>query len=168
MATITPGTGGTLTSTTLESIFHEALNTAILYELDLTKNPQSIRNITLSIDLANNRATGTFSFAATKAIGASGGTTFTPNEHLSNSGFTPGTGGTIKSAGINSAIVEIAELIQAREADSLKNPTATQNITGLTYDSEANNIAGTFSYIITQAIDATGKTVITGKTYLLD
>lgn len=168
MAAITPGTEGTLASTTLEGIFHEALNTAILYELDTAKNPQTIRNITLSIDLANNRATGTFSFAATKAIGATGGTTFTPNEHLTSTGFTPGTGGTIKSAGINSAIVEIAELIQAKEADSLKNPTATQNITGLTYDSEANNIAGTFSYAITQAIDTAGKTVLTGKPYLLD
>lgn len=168
MATITPGVGGTLLSTTLEGAFHEALNTCILYELDTVKNTNNTRNITLSVDLANNRASGTFAFAATKVIGQTGGTTFTPTEYLSTTGFVPGTGGTIKSAGIASAIVEIAELIQFKEGDSLKNPTSTQSITGLTYDSEANSIAGTFSYTIAQSLNSSGQTLVTGKTYLLD
>lgn len=168
MTTITPGTGGTIKSTTLENAFHEALTLCIGYERDTAKNPSNLRNITLSINLADNKATGTFSFGLTKEISATGSITHTTAEYLTNTAFASGTGGTIVSNTIASAILEIAERIQTLEANSLKNPTAIQQITGITYDSEQLSVSGTFDYAVVSIVDATGKTVISAKPYLVD
>lgn len=168
MAAITPGTGGTLKSSILENAFHEALNQCISYERDATKNPSSLRNITLSINLADNKATGTFSFGLTKEISTSGSITHTVSEYLTSTGFSSGTGGTIVSNTIASAILEIAERLQTLEANSAKNPTALQQITGITYDSEQLSVSGTFDYAVLSSVDSAGNISISAKPYLLD
>lgn len=168
MTAITPGTGGTIKSTTLENAFHEALNQCIGYERDTSKNPSNLRNITLSINLADNRATGTFSFGLTKEISSTGSITHTVSEYLTSTGFSSGTGGTIVSNTIASAILEIAERIQTLEANSAKNPTALQQITGINYDSEQLTVAGTFDYAVVSTVDTTGNISISAKPYLLD
>lgn len=169
MATITPGTDGTLKSTTLENALHEALLRCISYELDTAKNPLVTRNIVMSCDFAQNKVTGSFSFGLLVSIDSTTGTsTNTILEYLTNSGYLPGTGGTIKSAIISAAIVEIAERIQILDRNSLKNPTAKNTITGLTYDSEANTVSGNFEYELSVVLGASGVSTITAKTYLLD
>lgn len=69
---------------------------------------------------------------------------------------------------IASAILEIAERIQTLEANSAKNPTALQQITGINYDSEQLTVAGTFDYAVVSTVDTTGNISISAKPYLLD
>lgn len=168
MATLTPGTGGTLKSTTIENGFHEALSRVALAEQDSNKNTQGLTRVTMSSDIRTNRITGTFTFALTKETTASGSTSFVVVEHLSNSGYVAGTGGTIKSPGLCAAIVEIAEAIQSKEQLSSKNPSAINVITGLTYDSETLLVSGSFDYSTVPTMTASGELSIAAKTYLLD
>lgn len=168
MTTITPGTGGTLKSTTLENAFHECLVKGLSYELDSTKNPSSIKNITLALDLATNRARGTFSFSFGLELGTTGQMTVTVSEYLTSTGFTSGTGGTVRSNTIASAIVEIAEMLQAKDRLPSKNPSQANTITGLSYDSETLVVTGAFEYGIVTSVEATGNTIISAKNYLLD
>lgn len=168
MAAITPGNGGTLRSTILENAFHEALSRVILWELDVTKNPQNNSTVTLISDFRAGRNSGTFTFTVGRETVPTGATSFPIQEHLTNTGFTPGTGGFIKSATIGGAIVELAEAIQTREKNSLKNPQGLNIITSLNYESEADRVTGVFDYLILQSVDASGNVITIAKPYLLD
>ena len=169
MSTITPGTSGSLQSTTLENALNEAIALAISYELDATKNPQSLKNLTQSYDLATNTCTATFTFPLSIVIDSNGRIIPTVTEYLSSTGFTPGNPvGTIKSSGIAATIVEVCERIQTLDRNSLKNPSNNNTITGLTYDSEALTVTGAISFGIVPAILPTGIISIVAKQYLLD
>lgn len=169
MATLTAGTAATLKSLTVEGAFYEALSRIRLLELDSTKNTQNLNNVTLSIDQTASRLTGSFNFPATKSLAADGSVNWLISPYLTNTGFTPGSPvGTIKSASISAAIVELAELIQARESDTSKNPQSIQGITELNYDSEASRVSGSFDIALDIALAATGETQVKAKTYLLD
>lgn len=168
MATLTAGTGGTLKSVTLENGFHEALSHVALAEQDSNKNTQQLTRVTMSSDIRTSRVTGTFTFALTKETTTTGSTSFVVVEHLANSGYTAGTGGTIKSAGLCSAIVELAEAIQSKEQLTSKNPSSINTITGLTYDSETLLVSGSFDYQTVPTMSAAGELSIAAKTYLLD
>lgn len=168
MATLTPGTGGTLKSVTLENGFHEALSRAVLAEQDSTKNTQALSRLTMSNDLRTSRITGTFTFALTKQFTETGAVSFVVVEHLTNTGYTAGTGGTIKSPGLCAAIVEIAEALQSKEQVSSKNPSAINVITGLTYDSETLLVSGSFDYSTVASMTTAGDLAVTAKTYLTD
>lgn len=169
MSTITPGTTGSLKSTTLENALHEALLLCISYELSTTKNPLATRNIVMACDFSQNKVTGSFTFGLLVSVDSTTGTpTNTILEYLTNSGYAPGGGGTIKSSIISAAIVEIAERIQIQDRNSLKNPTAKNTITGLSYDSEANTVSGNFDYEIVVTIGTDGVPTVAAKTYLLD
>lgn len=122
----------------------------------------------MSNDVRTSRITGTFTFALTKETTTTGSTSFVVVEHLSNSGYVAGTGGTIKSTGLCAAIVEIAEAIQSKEQLSSKNPSAINVITGLSYDSETLLVSGSFDYSTVAVISANGELTMSAKTYLLD
>jgi hypothetical protein len=166
MATLTPGTGGTLKSTSLEQCFHEALCRAVLLEQDSTKNPRGLNRLTLRQDARNGQAEGSFTFEVSKAI-SGGNPIFTAIEHLT-SGYSPGTGGTLKSLGLCGAILELAELIQAKQPLKSKNPQSFKTITALTYDSVGLVVAGLFDYPIVELLTSSGEFATTAKTYLLD
>jgi hypothetical protein len=168
MAVLTPGTGGTLKSVTLENGFHEALSRVALAEQDSNKNTQGLGRVTMTCDVRASRITGTFTFALTKETTATGSTSFVVVEHLSNSGYSAGTGGTLKSAGLCGAVVELAEAIQNKEQLSSKNPSAVNTITGLTYDSETLLVSGGFDYSTVPTMSASGDLSISAKVYLLD
>lgn len=168
MATYTPGTGGTLKSTTLENAFHEALNSAINFEKDTAKNPQNQQKIGLSINAVTRSATGSFTFSLTKEITTAGTISFPVTDYFTTSGFTPGTGSTIKSANLPAAIVELAELLQTREQNSTKNPQNLNTITSLNYDSEALTVDCTFAYNLDAAMATDGGLSLKAKTYLAD
>ncbi|AFZ22366.1 hypothetical protein [Allocoleopsis franciscana] len=168
MATLTPGTGGTLKSTTLENGFHEALSRVALAEQDITKDTQVLTRVTMSNDVRASRITGTFTFALTKETTSAGSTSFIVADHLTNSGYAAGTGGTIKSATLPAAIVEIAEALQSKEQITSKNSSNINTITGLTYDSETLLVSGSFDYSTVATMSASGELTVSAKTYLTD
>lgn len=168
MATLTPGTGGTLKSVSLENAFHEALSRVAIAEQDSTKNTQALTRVTMSNDIRTSRVTGSFTFALQKETTASGSIAFVVVEHLTGIGYAAGAGGTLKSAGLCGALVELAELIQSREQTTSKNPSSINAITGLTYDSETLLVSGTFDYSTIPTVSGTGELIISAKTYLLD
>ena len=168
MATLTPGTGGTLKSVSLENGFHEALSRVALAEQDSNKNTQGLTRVTMNGDIRTARITGTFTFALNKETTAAGATSFVVVEHLTGTSYAAGTGGTIKSAGLCAAIVEIAEAMQSKEQLASKNPSAINVITGLTYDSETLLVSGSFDYSLNLTMTASGELSIAAKTYLLD
>lgn len=168
MATLTPGTSGTLKSVTLENAFHEALSRVALAEQDATKNTQALSRVTMSNDLRTSRITGSFTFPLTKETTATGSISFVTVEHLTGLNYTAGSGGTLKSPGLCAAVVELAELIQTKEQSTAKNPQSINSITGLTYDSETLLVSGSFDYSTVATVSAAGEVVIAGKTYLLD
>lgn len=168
MATLTPGTGGTLKSVILENAFHEALSRVALAEQNSTQNTQALTRVTMSNDIRTSRITGTFTFALTKETTATGSTSFVVVEHLSGINYAAGTGGTLKSGGLCAAVVEIAEGIQSKEQLTSKNPSSLNTITGLTYDSESLLVSGNFDYQTVATVSATGELTVTAKTYLLD
>lgn len=168
MATLTPGTGGTLKSVSLENAFHEALSRVALAEQDSTKNTQALSRVTMTNDVRSSRVTGTFTFALSKETTATGSIAFVVVEHLIGTGYAAGTGGTLKSPGLCAAVVEIAEAIQSKEQITSKNPSSLNAITGLSYDSETLLVSGSFDYQTVPTMSATGELSIAAKTYLLD
>lgn len=168
MTTFTPGTGGTLKSTTLEAAFHEALSLAAIAEQDPLKNPQAMSRIVMSLNIRTGQVTGTFTFEVVPTIASDGSTSFPITEYLQNTGYTKGTGGGLNSAGLCGAIVELAEKIQAKESLSSKNPQGLNGVTGLDYGSESKVVSASFDYLTTGAVTTTGAYSSTAKTYLLD
>lgn len=167
MATLTPGTEGTLKSATLETAFHEALSLAAIFEQDPLKNPQALSRIVMSLDIRTGQIKGNFTFEVTPTTAADGSTSFPVVEYLQNTGYTKGTGGGLISAGLCGAIVEIAEKIQAKEALSSKNPQGLNGVSGLNYGTETKIVNASFDYMVAGAV-TTGAYSCTAKTYLLD
>lgn len=168
MATIIPGTGGTLKASTLEGAFHEALMRIAIAEQDPTKNIQALTCVTIHSNIRSSRITGTFAFRLIKQVSSTGSTQFVITEHLINTGYTTPTAGTIKSAGICGAFIEIAENILSKEQLTSKNPSSLHSIKELRYDPTALTVSGYFDYLTIETISPLGDLVISGKTYLLD
>lgn len=167
MAIHTPGAGGTLKSTSIEAAFHEALSLVALAEQDPTKNPQNLTRLSLGLNLRTSQITGSFSFTVEPLVAADGATTFPVIEYLSV-GYVTGSGGTLKSAGLCSAVVELAELMQAKQRLLSKNPTGLFAVRKLDYNSEAKFVSGFFDYFVTGAVTTSGIFSATAKTFLLD
>lgn len=169
MAGLTLGTGNTIKSNLLEAAFYEVASRIRLLELDASKNTSNANNVTLNLDQTAQRISGSFTFSATKTIATDGSVNWIITPYLVSTGFTPGNPtGTIKSANISAALVELAELIQIREADTGKNPQSIQSITELNYDSEANRVSGAFDFAVNITLAATGETQVRVQAYLLD
>jgi hypothetical protein len=168
MATLTPGTGGTLKSTTLEAAFHEALSLAAVAEQDPLKNPQALSRIVMGLNVRTGQVTGTFTFEVVPTTGSDGSTAFPVTEYLQNTGYAKGTGGGLSSAGLCGAIVELAEKIQAKERLSSKNPQGLNGVAGLNYATETQVVSASFDYLVTGSVSTTGAYICTAKTYLLD
>lgn len=178
MGSITPGVNGTLKSNTLENALYEALNIALIWENDTTKNPNNERNITLTEDRAAKRITASFDFKITRERTANGATSFPVQTALVSTGYAVGTGTTnvsgttvppsIISTNIYAAIVEICEEIQRRDNDQVKNPQGLNTVTALNYDSEALTVTGSISMVVDFSTDSTGSVVSRARTYLID
>lgn len=168
MATLTPGTGGTLKSTTLEAAFHEALSLAAILEQDPLKNPQALSRISMNLNVRTGQVTGTFSFEVIPTTATDGSTSFPVTEYLQNTAYAKGTGGGLVSAGLCGAIVELAEKIQAKERLASKNPQGLNGISGLNYGTETQIVNASFDYLVTGSVIAPGAYSCVAKTYLLD
>lgn len=168
MGSITVGIAATLKSNTIENILYEALTIASIWENDLVKNPTAEKRIALAVDIAAKRLTASFNQKISREKTASGSTTFPVQSQFVNSGYSAGTGGTIVSSNIYSAIVEICEEIQKRDADQSKNPQGLNTVLSLSYDSETLIVTGSVNLAIDVTTDGTGNNVTRAKVYLLD
>lgn len=165
MAVITPGTG-TLKSVTLEGAFVEALFLLSIFEGSTTNNPNGTRRLTMTFSPSTKKLTGSWTFDAVPALDTSGNPIFTIQTHLTGVGFTPGTA--VKSANLPAAIVELANMINFKEADVAKNPGANQKITALDNSGEDRSSTGSFDFDLTLTVNTDGSTKLVGSSYLLD
>lgn len=167
MATITPGTGGTLRSTTIEGALCEALKLLKGYEQDSVKNPANLNYVfTYSQDFVTNRIDTTWSIPVQRVIDSTGGTTYRCAEYLTSVGYAAGTGGTLKSTTLANVILEISEKMQELEANPLKNTRALNQLTG-SIQMDTLTFTGSFSGTITGTPNTSGKTETTIAEYLL-
>lgn len=167
MASLTPGTGGTLKSTSIEAAFHEALCLATLAEQDSLKNPQKLRRVGLSLDLRMSQVSGSFSFVFEPTAATDGAATFPITEYLIGINYAKGTGGELKSSALCGAIVELAEKIQAKQRLTSKNPSGMFAITRLAYNSDVKIVSGFFAYNVTGSV-VNGIFSTAAKTFLMD
>lgn len=180
MTTITPGTGATITSTTIESFFCGAIWLLQNLESDVARNPSGINNVTSTISDDSRSISGSANFLTTVESDTNGKALFTTTDYLTtpanaSAHWIPGTGGTIKSATIQGAIFEAVRFINNLESQVAKNPEGKKTVSWSlqsSNDSEVSTVnialAITFTnFPLTYSFNAAGTQTLTGKAYLL-
>lgn len=166
MAIFTPGTSGTLKSTTLENALFEAIQLMLQRERDTTINPSGENRITFSLD-QNLALSGNCTFPAIETINSlDGSINWNITNYLPGATFNNG-GGTLKAGNLPAAIIEIAKRIQSLEVQPTKN---TQNLNkiNIVYDSDPSIVTLTFQAdLIISGFTATG-VQYAATTYLND
>ncbi|MFQ4134759.1 hypothetical protein PGN35_000395 [Nodosilinea sp. PGN35] len=167
MATVTPGTGGTIKSTTAEGQAHEILTFLGIKQRNLTTNPGEIAKVTGQHDQQALIYSGTYEFSVTQSISASGSLTLEAVPYLVGTGFQVGTGGTFKGNSPEKYALEVLMYLQSLELNPVLNPQNRNLITG-TYNSDTGLYQGSFSIPVILAIDAASGVVNYGANpYLL-
>lgn len=168
MASLAPSTNGSLRSNTLENALYEALIVASNWELDTAKNPTAEIKIAIQQDFGAKRLNANFTFNLGREKTATGSTAFPVLCQLTNTNYSPGSGGTLVSTNIYAAIIEICEEVQKRDAITNKNPLGLNTVTSLNYDSETLIVTGSVSFVVDTTIDSTGGAVSRARIYLID
>lgn len=154
MATISPGSGGTFTSTTAEQRCLEALAFLHRAERDATLTNTTTRAIAGSFSLDTLTFTGTYSIPCAQTIAATGGLAITAIPYLSGVVFNPGTGEkTLNSTAIEAYCLEALQYLQWLESQSSRNPQSRNYVSG-SFNAENGLYSGTFSIPITFTFDA--------------
>lgn len=179
MASITPGSGATITATTAEKFLPAAIWLLQSLENDPIRNPSVINNVTSSMSDDNQSLTASISFFASVSDDSNGNAVFTALDYLTNPSGQPahwiaGTGGTIQSATIQGAILEIVRFIDNLENTSAKNPQAKKcvsyTITSASLGSatpSANVSINITNFPLETTRAADGTQTVKGKDYLL-
>lgn len=128
MAVITPGSGATITASSIEAFFPGIIWLLQNLEADTLKNPSGANNVTSSISDDSRSLNATLTFLATVDDDASGKCLLTCLDYLTQpSGqsayWNPGSGGTITGQTIQTAGFEAARLIDKLENTAANNPT---------------------------------------------
>lgn len=168
MGSVTPGSGGTLKSVTIENALYEALTLASNWESDVLKNPTLESKIAIQTSFATKTLDANFTFKLEKSFSTTDATSFPVVTQLIGTNYSAGTGGTIVAPNIYAAIVRICEEIQNREASVNKNPLTKNSITVLNYASETLTVTGSINMSLDFTTDSTGSVVSRARTYLLD
>lgn len=166
MASITPGTSGTIKSTKIESHLLEIITFAKAQELDTSKNPAPPKNYIQGYTFTDTLFRCNLSIPSNRITNEIGEPTFSTADYLSGVTFTPGTDGTFKSTNFAAYLVECVLYAQDLEADTSKNPSGADRITG-NFDINPNVFSGTVEIPIVPSVGTDGKTVYTAKEYLL-
>lgn len=167
MATVTPGMGGTIKSTTAEGQAHEILSFISLKQLSEVTNPGQVSNVLAGHDQQAQLFNGTYQFSVSQVIDGSGNLTLSVNSYLVGSGFQVGTGGTFKGNSPEKYCLEALMYLQNLERDPTKNPSSRNYVTG-TYNSDTGLYQGSFSLPIIFSLDAgTGVVNYGADPYLL-
>ncbi len=165
MASITPGTGGTAQSTTLEGLIHELCSLVINAENDANKNPEGLKNFTATH--YQNRGTYSCSFAipVIQVVNTQSGVQYTAREYLVNTGFTPGTSGTFTNSGLLGTLMAALLFAQSYESNATSNPDAINNITGK-IDTDTFEFVGNLDLSVTQSPTVLGQVSYEAIPYL--
>ncbi|WP_293126885.1 hypothetical protein [Microcoleus sp. bin38.metabat.b11b12b14.051] len=160
MAIVTPGTGATLQSPTLEGQFVQLVE--FFQAIEKTGGNQT-SYFASSFDSDDLLFSGTFSVPILP--GATGAVFSGDTARFLIGTFAPGTGGTFTQATALDYFLAVAMRLVTFQNDVTKNP---QNATNVTLEIDANkNIAsGTFNLPFTKTVTPTG-IAITPGTYLL-
>lgn len=175
MAVITPGSGATISVTKLEEFFAGAIWLLQTLEADSTRNPTAINNVTSSANDDSQTMTANINFRAGITSDSNGNASITCIDYLvtpsgAEAHWTPGTGGTIKSATLQGAIFEAARLIDSKENNSSTNSTGAKNVTWNISNGEQGSTSSvvqisvsSFPLVITIS---NGTATLKGKEYL--
>lgn len=165
MATITPGTGATIKSSSAEGQAVEILTYLQLQGTNTARNTLGANNIVGTVDLDQQVYSGTFSLPATQTISNSGSLSIVATPYLSGVIFSPGTGGTFKSETPEAYALEVLMALQGIEQTPGRNPNNANNVTG-SYNSDTRIYSGSFSLPVDVSIDESGGVSITADPYL--
>jgi hypothetical protein len=167
MATVTPGTGGTIKSTTAEGQLHEIMSFLSINQASIGTNPSEATNVSCSHDQQALLFSGTYQFSVAQTIAANGSLTLAVNPYLVGTAFQEGSGGTFKSNTPEGYALEVLMYLQNRELNPSFNPNNRNNITG-SYNSDTGLYQGSFSIPVILGIDAVSGVVNYGANpYLL-
>lgn len=167
MASVTPGTGGTIKSTTAEGQAHEILSFISLKQLSDVINPGQVSNVLATHDQQARTFSGTYQFSVSQAIDGGGSLTLSANSYLVGPGFQEGTGGTFKGNTPEKYALEVLMYLQNLERTPALNPSSRNFVTG-TYNSDTGLYQGSFSLPVIMGIDASSGVVNYGADpYLL-
>lgn len=153
MATVTPGTGGTIKSTTAEGQAHEILSFISLRQLSEVTNPGQVTNVLANHDQQALLFSGTYQFSVSQAIDGNGGLVLSVNPYLVGSAFQEGSGGTFKGNSPEKYALEVLMYLQNLERTPASNPSSRNYVTG-TYNSDTGLYQGSFSLPVILGIDA--------------
>jgi hypothetical protein len=167
MATVTPGTGSTIKSTTAEGQLHEVITFIGIRQRNSSTNPGEVENVTGQHDQQALLFSGSYQFNVSQSIASNGSLTLEAVPYLVGTGFQVGTGGTFKGNSPERYCLEVLMYMQSLELNPATNPQNRNFITG-TYNSDTGLYQGSFSLPVIVAIDAASGVVNYGANpYLL-
>lgn len=165
MATITPGTGGTIKQATIEGQVIETLTLLQLMESDTSKNSSARNAVTLNLNLNTNEFVASFVIPVVQSFNTDGSIKLAAQIYLTGVTFAAGSDGTYKSTTLEAYSLEVLMALQFQEQITAKNPQARNLISGA-YDSDTGLYSGALNLPITYALN-NGKIEITPVEYLL-
>lgn len=164
MTTFTTDSTATLHSTTYENALYELITLIRTYELKLATDPAKI-DFTIDADFL---LSGTFTLPVTSSIDSlTGNMNIVGVDYLGNVTYAKGLStNTLKSNNIVAALVELINLIQLLESNTLKNPSGINNIT-FQLMTDGVSFEGTFSITLIPTFNSDGSLKYVAKEYLL-
>ena len=175
MATITAGSGGTITATTLEAFFVTAIRRLQTLEKSSTYNPSSINNVTSSISDDSSSFNASVTFPLNLTTDGDGESPFVCVDYLvgASGQYSTGSGGTITAPNLVRAIFEATLRLSNLEIQPVKNP---QNLNCLSWTITKSDIGSanhaTFSLTVSnfplEIVDGGDSQTTKGKEYLLN
>lgn len=166
MATVTPGTGGTIKSTTAEGQAIEALIYLQSRETLIDANPQQEDRITGAFDTDLKTFSGNFRIPASQTINTAGNLVIQATPYLNGGLFSPGSDGTFKSLTIEAYVLEVLMYLQVLELTPAKNPQNRNFVTG-TFNADTGQYTGTFNFPVSISLLSDGSVKFQAEEYLL-
>jgi hypothetical protein len=165
MATVTPGSGGTIKSSTIEGQVVETITLLQLMESDTSKNSSGRNAITINLNLNTNEFVATFAIPVSQGFNPDGSIKLSAQTYLTGVNFAAGSGGTFKSTTLEAYTLEVMMALQFQEQQTAKNPQARNLISGA-YDIDTGLYSGALNLPITYTL-LNGSIEITAVEYLL-
>ncbi len=151
MATITPGSSGTIKSSTIEGQVIETVTLLQLTESDTSKNSSARNAITLNLNLNTNEFVASFVLPVSQSFNTDGSIKLSAQTYLTGVTFAAGSGGTYKSTTLEAYTLEVLTALQFQEQISAKNPQGRNLISGA-FDSETGLYSGALNLPITYSL----------------
>ena len=165
MATITPGTGGTLQSTTAEGQMVEIINFLQLQEANTAVNTTAADYVQATYNINTLVYAGTFSLPISQVSDSSGMIQLLAQNYLTNSNFSAGTGGTFSSNNPAQYLLEVLIYLKNLENSTMHNPQGKNNVSS-SFDMDTLTFSGSINFPVTYSLDNSGNTIFSVNEYL--